>query len=95
MKCTYDAVIPKLKHHKCSFCGWVDGVDKPWHTLDDGFLCESCYRVAHMGLEVDFVVRDIRVEKHNRTVKRGLGKKYLKYYGNYLFNTPIKSAYDD
>ena len=86
---------PELMHRKCSFCGIVNSVNVPWHKLDDGFLCESCYRVAHMGLEVDFVARDAKVEKHNRAVKNGLGKKYLKYYENYLFNTPVKSAYDD
>ena len=89
------AGAPELKHHKCSFCGLVDGVEKQWHRLDDGFLCESCYRVAHMGLEVDFVAHGIKVEKHNRAVKNGLGKNYLKYYENYLFNTAVKSAYDD
>lgn len=86
---------PELRHHKCSFCGIVNSVNAPWHKLDDGFLCEGCYRMAHMGLEVDFMARDARVEKHNRAVKNGLGKKYLKYYENYLFNTPVKSAYDD
>ena len=86
---------PELMHRKCSFCGIVNSVNVPWHKLDDGFLCEDCYQVAHMGLEVDFVARDAKVEKHNRAVKNGLGKKYLKYYENYLFNTPVKSAYDD
>ena len=86
---------PELRHRKCSFCGIVNSVNVPWHKLDDGFLCESCYRVAHMGLEVDFVARDAKVEKHNRAVKNGLGKNYLKYYENYLFNTPVKSVYDD
>lgn len=87
--------INELKHHKCSFCGWVDSIDKPWHTLDDGFLCESCYRGAKMGLEVDFVEREKKVRKHNRDVKSELDGVYLKYYGDYLFNTPVKSIYDD
>lgn len=86
---------PELRHHKCSFCGIVNGVDVPWHKLDDGFLCENCYRMAHMGLEVDFVAREARVEKHNKYMKYRLKKNYLKYYENYLFNTAVKSAYDD
>ena len=86
---------PELRHHKCSFCGIVNGVDVPWHKLDDEFLCESCYRMAHMGLEVDFVARDTAVEKHNKYMKYRLKKNYLKYYENYLFNTAVKSAYDD
>ena len=86
---------PELRHRKCSFCGIVNSVNVPWHKLDDGFLCEDCYRAAHMGLEVDFVARDTRVEKHNKYMKYCLDKKYLKYYENYLFNTPVKSAYDD
>lgn len=32
---------PESKHHKCSFCDLVDGTEKQWHRLDDGFLCES------------------------------------------------------
>ena len=86
---------PELMHRKCSFCGIVNSVNVPWHKLDDGILCEDCYSMAHMGLEVDFVARDARVEKHNRAVKNRLEKRYLKYYENYLFNTPVKSAYDD
>ena len=86
---------PELRHRKCSFCGIVNSVNVPWHKLDDGFLCEDCYRAAHMGLEVDFVARDARVEKHNKYMKYRLDKSYLKYYENYLFNTPVKSAYDD
>lgn len=86
---------PELRHHKCSFCGIVNSVNVSWHKLDDGFLCEDCYRMAHMGLEVDFVARGTRVEKHNKYMKYRLDKNYLKYYENYLFNTPVKSAYDD
>ena len=89
------AGAPELEHCKCRFCGRVDKTDAQWHRLDDGFLCESCYRTALMGLEVDFAARAARVEKHNRAVKSGLGKIYLKYYGDYLFNTAVKSAYDN
>lgn len=95
MKCTYDAVIPKLKHHKCSFCGWVDGADKPWHTLDDGFLCESCYWTAKLGLKVEFTIREKRVDGHNRKVKKRLSENYLKCYGKYLFDIPVETTYDD
>lgn len=43
-----------------------------------------------MGLEVNFAARDAKMEKHNMFVKNGMGKNYLKYYGDYLF----KSTYE-
>lgn len=92
--CNID-VIPKLKHHRCSFCGWVDGADKPWHTLDDEFLCESCYWTAKLGLKVDFVMQEKRMKAHNKNIKKELDEDYLKCYGKYLFDTSVKSAYDD
>lgn len=94
--CTCDTNdVPELKHHKCLFCGWVDDTDKPWHTLDDGFLCESCYWTAKLGLKVDFVMQEKRMKAHNKNIKKELDEDYLKCYGKYLFDTPVKSAYDE
>lgn len=89
--CTYDTNdVPELKHRKCVFCGLVDIINAEWYKTDRGFICRYCYDKKRTYLELNAAAREKMVKNHNRGVKNWLPRRYLNYYGDYLFGETEK-----
>lgn len=90
---------PKLEHEVCHFCGVVDEIGAKWHRIDDKMVCEDC--LHDMVNKVEEYGNPDWIWEHNAEMKKKMSKRYLKYYGNYLFNRIIelnpylKDVYDE
>lgn len=90
---------PKLEHEVCHFCGIVDEISAKWHRIDDKMVCENClHDMMNRTEEYDNLEW---IWEHNVEMKKKMSKRYLKYYGNYLFNRVdelnpyLKDMYDE
>jgi len=62
----------------------VNEIGAEWHRIDDKMVCKNCLH--------DMVNRTEKYDnpewiwRHNAEMKKKMSKRYLKYYGGYLFN---------
>jgi len=75
-----------LKHRKCVFCGLVNIINAEWYRTDRGFICRYCYDKK----QTYATAREEMVKNHNEGMKNWLSRRYLKYYGDYLFGKTVK-----
>lgn len=75
---------PELEHEVCAFCGIVHEKSAEWHRVDDNVVCKGCYEDIMIKVDVD-LPDAFEIWKHNEGIRKKLNKRYLSYYGNYLF----------
>lgn len=80
----------ELKHRKCVFCGLVDIINAKWYKTNEGFMCKYCYEEKRTYLKINTSTKEKMVEDQNRCIKNWLPRRYLNYYGNYLFGEIIE-----
>lgn len=85
-----DNAAPKLEHYKCSLCGLVNIISAKWYKVDKGFICEYCYEKKRTYLELNATAREKMVKNWNMGMKNWLPRRYLNYYGDYLFGETVE-----